>query len=172
MTTRTKGTDNVDRNAWNLSALFDKQAELDDRILSDRGLKHEDVADRLITATLVEIHEMLNEWKGFKFWKQNVKIDRDKLLEETVDVLHFLLSIGNLLQVPTTHPYVDKQKDPIKTSRTLTATVLMMDGPIMWTCGFAYFRGLAEQFGFSQTELEAAYHAKNAENHARQDRGY
>lgn len=53
---------------------------------------------------------MANEWSGFKFWKKNRRrkspaeiqsiggsspdIESDKLLEEYVDGLHFLLSIG------------------------------------------------------------------------------
>ena len=50
--------------------------------------------DMVQTAYRVELGELLQEWKQFKFWKLNKgEIDRDKMLEEWADCMHFALSL-------------------------------------------------------------------------------
>src|SRR5690554_4282011 len=89
----------------NLSKLFELQRQLDARI--EKEHPRQDGEDRLakkILALMVELGELANEWRGFKFWSEDQEPrtelwdDRlrfhNPLLEEYVDCLHFLLSIG------------------------------------------------------------------------------
>ena len=119
----------------NLSKLFEMQRKLDERIIEEKGLQGQNLLDKKILALQVELGELANEWRGFKFWSNDqeariqVKIPcrncgghgegyfagykwtgqkekcivcngtgiigvKNPLLEEYVDGLHFLLSIG------------------------------------------------------------------------------
>lgn len=55
----------------NLSKLFPTQAKLDERIVQEHGLEGQDLLDKKILALQVELGELANEWRGFKFWKVN-----------------------------------------------------------------------------------------------------
>src|SRR5690625_2827015 len=112
----------------NLQKLFKTQAELDERIVKEKGLEEQDLLDKKVLALQVELGELANEWRGFKFWSEKQisriilcavcegggyimksstttfycktckgtgKSDNNPLLEEYVDCLHFILSIGN-----------------------------------------------------------------------------
>src|SRR5699024_6484098 len=56
----------------NLEKLFKMQKELDERIL-DRfpELRNEDLLDKKILALQVELGELAQKWRGFKFWSKN-----------------------------------------------------------------------------------------------------
>lgn len=45
-------------------------------------------------ALLVEIGELANETRCFKYWSNKPASEREVILEEYVDGLHFILSIG------------------------------------------------------------------------------
>ncbi|MGZ9413444.1 dUTP diphosphatase [Mycoplasma sp. 480] len=50
-------------------------------------------------AIIVEIAEFANELQSFKYWKQNRNINNEKLLEEWADIIHFLSSCANNLNL-------------------------------------------------------------------------
>ena len=99
----------------NLQKLFDLQRQLDEHI--EKEHPRQDGEDRLakkILALQVELGELANEWRGFKYWSNNQEPrtalteipsyagipfftdakTRNPMLEEYVDCLHFILSIG------------------------------------------------------------------------------
>jgi len=101
----------------NLQKLFDMQRKLDEHIEREHPRKpDEDRLAKKILALQVELGELANEWRGFKFWSHDqvprtrVLVNRttddigfknigpehikNQLLEEFADGLHFLLSIG------------------------------------------------------------------------------
>src|SRR5690554_5668076 len=116
-----------------LKKLFDIQRKLDERIVEKHGLQGEDLLDKKILALQVELGELANEWRVFKFWSDDqeprttskcrkclgegkgyffgrrwtgnketcitcggtgINENENPLLEEYVDCLHFILSIG------------------------------------------------------------------------------
>ena len=77
---------------WN--DLFERQRELDAYILEQQSLEGQDVLEEKILALLVELGELANETRCFKFWSQKPSSDKAVVLEEYVDSIHFLLSIG------------------------------------------------------------------------------
>jgi len=94
--------------------LFNMQEVLDNKIHADKGLTREETFHKRILALLVEVGEMMNEHRSFKYWSEdqeprtNVKANiesvnpiksKNLLLEEYVDCIHFLLSIGNDLGI-------------------------------------------------------------------------
>ena len=79
--------------------MFKMQAELDQYIGKSKKIKMEDYKLERVLALQVEFNELLNEVPFlFKYWS-NKKMNRDRALEEFVDGLHFLLSIGNDLGI-------------------------------------------------------------------------
>ncbi len=54
---------------WEL--LFQSQKQLDDHIEKEKGLQGQDLLDKKILALQVELGELANEWRWFKFWSNN-----------------------------------------------------------------------------------------------------
>lgn len=69
------------------------QEKLDNHIFENKNKNRPETLNARILAATIELAEIANEVKSFKFWS-NKGIDREKAIEEYVDVLHFLLSIG------------------------------------------------------------------------------
>ena len=103
----------------NLAKLFEMQKELDARILEEHPIQEgEDRLAKKILALQVELGELCNCWRGFKFWSgrqepvtENLRVADYKesgeailetynpLLEEYVDVVHFALSVGLEIEI-------------------------------------------------------------------------
>ena len=96
-----------------LTTLFEVQRKLDAEIEKKHPrMPDEDRLAKRVLALLVELGELANEWRGFKFWSTNQqpRIEewqpftnpmrgeggtmKNPLLEEYVDCLHFILSIA------------------------------------------------------------------------------
>ncbi len=208
----------------NLSKLFEIQAQLDNRIIESKGLQDQDLLDEKILALQVELGELANEWREFKFWKvdprpnieeevkcsacngtgdlnydmvqENAESDRRKheyidcdecdcsgvsgvrnpLLEEYVDCLHFILSIGLDLEM--------KEVSVRRLSRTdivfVFGELFEITSKLRNVHGRKYeyewlmreFVKLGEMLGFTEAQIEQAYLDKNKVNHERQANGY
>lgn len=82
----------------NIKKMLYAQKELDD-IWMKRANLTEYPLEMTITAYRVELGELLQEWKQFKFWKMNKgEINREKMLEEWADCMHFALSLENYIK--------------------------------------------------------------------------
>jgi len=199
----------------NLEKLFQMQKELDARI--EREHPREPGEDRLakkILALLVELGELANEWRGFKFWSKDQEprfggycgcddgyVDiylghgevgqklcpqcegegtlPNRVLEEYVDCLHFILSIGLELNIPEICGTETKWDELTSVETDITQQFLLvfenvnkLVHPIDWINLFEEFYILGEMLGFTWEQIEEAYMSKNAENHARQENGY
>jgi dimeric dUTPase (all-alpha-NTP-PPase superfamily) len=187
----------------NLSKLFEMQKALDERIVKEKGLEGQDLLPQKILALQVELGELANEWRGFKYWSEDreprtkveigaydcsqggkwvVKGYKNPLLEEYVDCLHFILSIG------LDHKVIDqgwdfelgdqRATDIISGFTQLFATrwdwVDWEDEywELDYFRGFELFVWLGEMLGFTWKQIEEAYMNKLAVNHQRQQTGY
>lgn len=178
----------------NLQHLFEAQAKLDARIEREHPrTENENRVPQKILALQVELGEMANEWRGFKFWSQDREprthkvrtvsdgyrlnvVPYNPLLEEAVDVLHFILSIGNELGFNQ-----DYEMDNFLVPGTQEAFSDMFyrvsrfesDGEDYdYFQMLAHFIILTKSLNFTWDEIEKAYFAKNKINHQRQDGGY
>ena len=205
----------------NLSKLFETQKRLDKRIVEEKGLEGQDLLDKKILAFQVELGELANEWRGFKFWSKDQKArtyekchvcqghgetmvpafpsfdefeqelcpvcegegttGKNPLLEEYVDCLHFILSIGleiGYYETFTLNPLIY----PMKGNRTNGLIVekfndcfhlaYMMSEDNYFNELVQYFFDLGYLLGFTWNEIEQAYFEKNEINHKRQEGGY
>ncbi|HYK74615.1 MAG TPA: dUTP diphosphatase, partial [Pseudoneobacillus sp.] len=78
----------------NFNKLFSMQKELDSHIENNHQIQNENLFDKKILALLVELGELANETRCFKFWSLKSPAPKEKIGEEYVDGLHFILSLG------------------------------------------------------------------------------
>lgn len=80
---------------YDLQKLFEGQAKLDQKIWEVHGLQAQDKKDinrKALVALIVELAEFANEISFFKYWKKQINVNLDKVLEEYADGLHFFIS--------------------------------------------------------------------------------
>lgn len=196
----------------NLSKLFELQRQLDEHIEREHPVQEgEDRLAKKILALQVELGELCQEWRGFKYWSHNQKprravyeickycegrktlgfqfescwycggtglqVVKRPLLEEYVDCLHFILSIG--LELDFTDIDVWKVKETTTTNQFIECLGTIYNihfqkrvsgevPRVMYEHLFAYFIGLGEMLGFTWDEIEQMYMEKNQINHQRQ----
>ena len=75
-----------------LKPLVNEQAKLDAHIQSQHQVTYQTTREKRILALLVEVGEMINETKTFKFWSKKPSAEKPIILDEYADGLHFLLS--------------------------------------------------------------------------------
>lgn len=163
------------------------QARLDERIVKGNGLTYKDLlyGNRYVSAILDEIGELNHELKADWCWwkKTQAPVNREKVLEEFVDCLHFVLS----WQIATVEvePYsyyrpAEKAWNAFKRDEATTVprAATYVNGIAKW-CGDHYVEPpvgaiirLMNGLGFNIEEVYNAYMTKNRINHERQDNGY
>lgn len=161
-----------------LSELFEMQRKLDEEIVQkhpqqpgeDRGFKR-------ALALQIEMAELLNELPElFKFWSHK-KNNAAKALEEYVDCVHFLLSIGlhygyeNEIENWVTYECNTHQEQVVEMTESLLG---FYSTPSLnnYKDLFEAFAGFGSMLGFTWDDISAAYMAKNETNHLRQAEGY
>lgn len=154
------------------------QEDLDYRIEKEHNLLSENLVPKKILALLVELGELANETRCFKFWSNKGPSPKKVILEEYVDGLHFILSLGlklnyskdlNLkpivcLKSPLYAQFLDLY-DKISKFNNNTSKEMYLDL-------FQSFLNLGASLNFSEKDIEDAYVEKNKVNHKRQDEGY
>lgn len=204
----------------NLQKLFEAQQVLDEHIMNEHPELHENESnlDWKLLALQVELGECANEWRGFKKWSKDqeprvykkeihyVDVPTDNpnfierkdigkvknpLLEEYVDCLHFILSIGLEFEkkykekiVPSIKLNENKKSDITNQFHelflcTTSLFISTKDEYYDFEDTIGIFSELLESFvslgkmlGFTWEQIEAAYFEKNKVNHQRQEEGY
>lgn len=159
-----------------LLKLFEAQAILDNKIVEEKGLQDDYLLNKKILALLVELGELANELpEKFKFWA-NKNNNHKKALEEYVDCLHFILSIGNSLGCRSVKSNqlarLPNATDQFNLVFYSVSYLYDFKGETAYKRAFMTFLGLGDLLGFTQKEVEEAYYKKNEINHERQANGY
>jgi len=116
------------------------------------------------------------EWEDCTYCNGEGEEIYNPLLEEYVDCLHFIMSIGLSGNIGTMEW---EQIEPHKAKSTIQQfiglfeyTSRLLEDITVYVDIWSSFIGLGEMLGFTWEQIEEAYMQKNAENHARQERGY
>lgn len=80
---------------FDLSKIFSAQKQLDEALEKAHGFEQEKIFIHKKLALLVELSELANEVKSFKYWSVQKKIDIEKINLEFADCMHFLISFAN-----------------------------------------------------------------------------
>ena len=193
----------------NLQKLFEMQAKLDADITAHHPVQEgENRLEKKVLALLVELGECAQEWRGFKFWSNDQEprlieceecggdkikglyddeecfCDNAKhpLLEEYVDCLHFILSIGNDLNFEyeefldrnfTIDGGINRVFVGVSNSVSEILSNYKTDfGRYYLYDALRQFMKLGRLLGFTEEQIEQAYYDKNKVNFERQEQGY
>lgn len=159
-----------------LQKLFTMQKELDAFIEKTQGIDF-DVFREKTLALLVELGELANETRCFKFWSTKGPSEDEVILEEFVDSVHFLLSLGIMKDYNKLTIWPADQRENALTELFLQAQKGIIDFSItptlesyeeIWKC----YAAIAKSLNFNEESIIAAYISKNEKNYERQRTGY
>ncbi|MRX71788.1 dUTPase [Bacillus lacus] len=162
----------------NFQHLYEMQQVLDHNIENKHGLQEEDLFERKCLALLVELGELANETRCFKFWSVKSASETSVILEEYVDGIHFILSLGLEIKADRNAGY----PTGAASSEQLTHQFLHVYQTAMefkntrdessFHALFSAYLKLGELLGFSKEVITEAYKQKNTINHQRQKQNY
>lgn len=160
----------------NWDRLFTMQENLDNYISDNHKLDNKALFEERFLALLVELGELANETRCFKFWSTQKASDKDIILEEYVDNIHFLLSIGlhkgyrfDRIETMTSDGEKTKMFNEVFTK---AITFYQVDTKENYLALFQAYLQLAGVLGFSENDIIEAYNQKNEVNYERQEQGY
>ena len=164
-----------------LPTLLEKQQELDDYIMRERFLTHDETIEQRKLAFIVELAELAQEWRGFKYWSDNQE-PSDKMLEEYVDVLHFALSLHNYyggdestnFTIFSTECAVKKQSDEKSDPLNEFSSIVRQNIDYSWNSGVSLHKVLilSAHLKLMPDDILKEYDRKYQINIERQNNGY
>ncbi|MBR0294840.1 MAG: dUTP diphosphatase [Bacilli bacterium] len=156
--------------------LFTKQRELDEEIQRRHNVTYEETLERRFLSLYVEIGELANATRCFKYWSNKPSEPRDMVMDEYADGLHFLLSIGIALGIKTTS---FNQKE---TTEDLSNLFIEMYHDIdllhekknedTYQKTFETFLLIASKLMMDKDDIYSSYLLKLGENYHRQETNY
>ncbi|MFD2926180.1 dUTP diphosphatase [Halobacillus naozhouensis] len=159
----------------NWESFYHMQQKLDAHIIHTHDLQEMNVVDNKILALLVEIGELANETRCFKFWSKKPASPKEVVLEEYVDGLHFILSLGLDLGFRYQTSALNEKMNQTEAFLAIFTAIESFKREKNETSYFelfAAFLSLGKTLGFQAGELQKAYIQKNEVNFERQDQGY
>ncbi|WP_010651110.1 dUTP diphosphatase [Oceanobacillus massiliensis] len=160
----------------NWDQLFTMQKQLDTYIENNHDLRGVDIFQEKYLALLVEIGELANETRCFKFWSKKPANEKSVILEEYVDGVHFILSLG----LEKGLSYRSDKLEASSNSETeqfneVFAAAVQFKGEATqnnYNLLFGKFLQLGNILGFTESDIQHAYMKKNEINYERQNTGY
>ena len=159
-----------------LHDLFKAQYELDATIAKNHNVTYENTLVRRIMALVVEVGELANATRCFKFWSNKSSEPKEVVLDEYADGLHFLLSLGIAVGSTKENYEIVKESDDL-TEQFLNVyhqvDLFRINKDIeSYEKAFSSFLALMIPLGYTWKELEEAYYKKLGVNFHRQETNY
>ncbi|MBR0439353.1 MAG: dUTP diphosphatase [Bacilli bacterium] len=159
-----------------LDELFLAQKELDATIAKNHNISYETTRHRRIMACLVEIGELANATRCFKYWSNKGKESDDIVLDEYADGLHFLLSLGIDIKTSKKSYNITKHQDNLTDQfleiyHRLDEFRKKQDDKT-YIRAFQSFLNLLPLLGYRWASLRKAYFKKLGVNYNRQENNY
>lgn len=160
----------------NLQKLFTMQKSLDIYIQAEKNISHDVFLEKGL-ALLIELAELANETRCFKFWSEKGPSEKNVLLEEYVDSIHFLLSVGIEMNLNDLEDWPENHVDESLTLLFLHTQSSINQFLIEPTIDnykdiWSWYGAIATNLGFTHSEVLQAYLEKNEKNYERQRTGY
>lgn len=185
-----------------LKELFKAQKELDERIIQEHNLQGKDEFNKKVVAFIVEVGELANEIRFFKFWSGKPASPREVILDEYADCCHFILSIGNDLSknvgnIIQNHDYknninyegltedfiriindmcnIKRLRDDLKNKNEVQSELYKFKNELctdLYIETFERLLMLGYKLGFSWKDIENGYYKKHSINFQRQANNY
>ena len=159
----------------NLKVIFDKQVLLDKKIIEN--LMKDDSKNlelKRCLALLIELSEFANEVQTFKYWKKHKETNRQKILEEYVDGIHFLTSLAKDKISSEIIPFIKHNDFNLQLAYTFKIFTKLLNNQKSKNIkkAFATYLGLGKLLNIEYDELIDAYYKKNEINFNRIKQNY
>ncbi|AKU79469.1 dUTP diphosphatase [Spiroplasma turonicum] len=158
--------------------LSKKQEELDSYIMNSQNLTLNDEIDNMkLVALLVELSEFINECRAFKFWSKKPPSDKSVILEEFVDGLHFIISIGNDIMYNFSNFEYKNNNNKDLNEWSIEVYNMVMNfynfkSHKNYQIMFNSFLNCLRILNYTTEDVLDSYNLKNATNFKRQDNNY
>ncbi|MUK86900.1 dUTPase [Ornithinibacillus sp. L9] len=158
------------------SSLFSMQKKLDSYIESNHQLENKDVFHDKYLALLVELGELANETRCFKFWSNKPRSSDSVVLEEYVDGIHFILSLG--IEKGLYYHSIELENTSVSETEQFNSIfelcVKFNNNPVQENYDRLFYNYLllGQILGFTEVDIQDAYFKKNEINYERQNQGY
>ena len=174
-----------------IEELIKEQKALDDEIRKNNGISEtESLVSKKYIALKTELYELVNQIESFKFWKKHK--GKDNILEEGVDVLHFILSLAIERGVNLEHEGEERVKEFFEITKTelekfgkdaiINESIIIMDtllseipGKKEYVVLYPTLRLLLQILQICEYTVDDIYNCymkKNEINHERQENNY
>lgn len=159
-----------------LEELFKAQAKLDATIAENHHISYATTRHRRIMACLVEIGELANATRCFKYWSNKSSEPDEIVLDEFADGLHFFLSLGVDIKTSKKTYNLTKHADNLtdqflEVYRRLDIFYKKQDD-ISYIKAFQAFLNLLPLLHYRWPKLKEAYYKKLGVNYNRQETNY
>ncbi|WP_045523541.1 dUTP diphosphatase [Neobacillus niacini] len=161
-----------------LEKLFRMQQALDQHIEEKHALQNEDLFNRKVLALLVELGELANETRCFKFWSIRPSSEKSVVLEEFVDGIHFILSLGIECGFQNLDYTLEIEPSTVNTTEQFILIYEKVNvfkeskNDIDFKTLLESYLQLGTLLGITYEEMEKAYFTKNEVNYQRQQNNY
>lgn len=161
--------------SMNVVRLLELQKALDDRIVEEHHLHNSSLFNRKLLALQVEVGELANETRCFKYWSTKSPAPKETILEEYVDGIHFILSLGIELGVSEINVPSLQSGSTVEAFQEVFHAIdgLNQNQNVdSFLTLFKTYLELGASLDLTIEEIEHAYLKKNEINHQRQSDGY
>lgn len=159
-----------------LTKLYSLQADLDKEIADNHHVSYESTHEKRLLALIVEIGELANETRCFKYWSNKAPSPKEITMDEYADGLHFFLSLGIPLKT-NKFIYELTLNDNELTNQFHEVYKLIIDlrdnyDLQHYTKALQYYLNIVLSLGYHADDITDAYLAKLQVNHKRQETNY
>ena len=160
----------------NLKELYALQGELDAEIAANHHVTYESTHSRRLLALIVELGELANETRCFKYWSNKGPSPKEVVMDEYADGLHFLLSLGIPLKVKKFDYELNKNKEDLTNQfhhmYALANALNDHYDEAHYIEAMQYYLNLALSIDMSGIDIIDSYKKKLSVNHKRQETNY
>lgn len=161
----------------NFKELYEMQEKLDFDIHTKFQVNYQNTFEKRVLAFLVELAEFANETRCFKYWSLKSASAKEIILEEYIDGIHFLLSLGIGLQVSYDTVFFVESKNKELTNQIIDvykkAIMFSTENSLKnYEKLITAYLEVGNTLGFKEIELKEAYLKKNNINYQRLQNGY
>ena len=156
--------------------LFEKQKELDIAIQEKHDLTYEETFEERFLALYVELGELANATRCFKYWSNKPSEGKERVMDEFADCLHFLLSVGIACSIIKTQ--YDVSNNELNLTKQIILTYELINefhekkDEKSYELLFKSFLAIALKLDMSEQDIINSYLLKLNVNYQRQENNY
>lgn len=150
--------------------IIELQKKLDKKLIKTHSFSEKDIFLKKKLALVVEISELANEIKVFKYWSLNKEMSYEKAIFEYVDCMHFILSFCIFFKLDILNIANKKINRPTDISDFILLVIkkcMEIDGKDKCEDALLHFLYLGKLLNFSDEDIEKHYFIKNSINFER-----